>query len=100
MIVRGGRILGAGVVAPFEVRKDERGLYVRVELPDKLFEHSIDCPPCLEPPLEFLGLLLPALEEELGEVKGVFVEKVEKEKHHSLLKSFLRFLSKGGHTTP
>ncbi|BAD84744.1 hypothetical protein TK0555 [Thermococcus kodakarensis KOD1] len=97
MIVR-GRILGAGVVAPFEVRKDERGLYVRVELPDKLFEHSIDCP-CLEP-LEFLGLLLPALEEELGEVKGVFVEKVEKEKHHSLLKSFLRFLSKGGHTTP
>lgn len=77
MIVR-GRILGAGVVAPFEVRKDERGLHVRVELPDKPFEYSLDCP-CLEP-LEFLGLILPALEEELGEVKGVFVEGVEAEK--------------------
>lgn len=77
MIVR-GRILGTGVVAPFEVRKDERGLYVRVELPDKPFEHSIDCP-CLEP-LELLGLILPALEEELGEVKGVFVEDIESEK--------------------
>lgn len=77
MIVR-GRILGAGVVAPFEVRKDERGLHVRVELPDKPFEHSIDCP-CLEP-LELLGLILPALEEELGEVKGVFVEDIESEK--------------------
>lgn len=75
MIVR-GRILGTGVVAPFEVRKDERGLHVKVELPSGPFEHSIDCP-CLEP-LELLGLLLPALEEELGEVKGVSWKKLRK----------------------
>ncbi|NJE47579.1 hypothetical protein E3E35_09255 [Thermococcus sp. GR7] len=93
MLVR-GKIVGKNYSAPFVVRKDKGGVSVTVELGDEDFTYSIDCP-CLEP-LEFLGLLLPSLEEELGEIQGVFVEEVKEEKSHSRLKSLLRFLSKGG----
>lgn len=94
MIVR-GRIFGVGVVVFFEVRKDERGFYVRVEFLDKFFEYLIDCF-CFEF-FEFFGFFFLVFEEEFGEVKGVFVEKVEKEKYYFFLKSFLRFFLKGGY---
>ncbi|ASJ01686.1 hypothetical protein [Thermococcus gorgonarius] len=73
MIVR-GRIILKECSVPFEVSKTGKGLSLRIELPEKPLEYSVDCP-CLEP-LELLGLFLPALEEELGEVEGVFVEEV------------------------
>ena len=74
MLVR-GRVVGAKEVATFEVLKDRKGISLKVELPGKPLVYSTDCH-CLEP-LELLGLFLPALEEELGEIKGVFVEKIE-----------------------
>ena len=102
MLVR-GRVVGAKGVATFEILKDRKGISLKVELPGKPLVYSTDCH-CLEP-LELLGLFLPALEEELGEIKGVFVEEVSEKregegKFHSLLKSLRRFLSNGGHTTP
>ena len=102
MIVRGRIVLKERSV-PFEVTRTGNGLSLRIELSENPLEYSVDCP-CLEP-LEFLGLFLPALEEELGGIEGVFVEEVsekrgEEGKFHSLLKSLRRFLSKGGHTTP
>ncbi len=102
MIVRGRIVLKERSV-PFEVARTGKGVSLRIELPGNPLEYSVDCP-CLEP-LEFLGLFLPALEEELGEIEGVFVEDVRekrgnKREPHSLLKSLRRFLSNGGHTTP
>lgn len=98
-----GRIVGERGAFPFEVLKTWEGISLKVELPGEPFEYSTDCH-CLEP-LELLGLILPALEEEVGEIKGVFVEEVSEKregegKFHSLLKSLRRFLSNGGHTTP
>ena len=101
MIVRGRIVLKERSV-PFEATRTGKGLSLRIKLPGNPLEYSVDCP-CLEP-LELLGLFLPALEEELGEIEGVFVEevseKMEERKPHSLLKSLRRFLSNGGHTTP
>ena len=101
MIMRGRIVLKERSV-PFEVARTGKGLSLRIELPGKPLEYSVDCP-CLEP-LELLGLFLPALEGELGEIEGVFVEeaseKMGERKPHSPLKSLRRFLSNGGHTTP
>ncbi|WP_040681382.1 hypothetical protein [Thermococcus zilligii] len=72
MIVR-GKIILEELSVPFEVSKTRKGLSLRIGLPEKPLEYSVDCP-CLEP-LELLGLFLPALEEELGEIKGVLVEE-------------------------
>ncbi|QDA31718.1 hypothetical protein FH039_09065 [Thermococcus indicus] len=88
MLVR-GKILGEEVTAPFEILKTRNGVSLRVELPGEPFEYSTDCS-CLEP-LELLGLLLPAIEEEIGEIKGVFVEEVVEEKS-SLLERLGRLL--------
>ncbi|ASJ09468.1 hypothetical protein A3L11_09590 [Thermococcus siculi] len=73
MLVR-GRVVGTSYTVSFEILKDKKGVYLKVKLPDNPIEYSVDCP-CLEP-LELLGLFLPALEEEIGEVQGVFVEEV------------------------
>lgn len=70
-----GRIVGERGAFPFEVLKTGEGISLKVELPGEPFEYSTDCH-CLEP-LELLGLILSALEEELGEIKGVFVEEIE-----------------------
>ncbi|WP_048152225.1 hypothetical protein [Thermococcus cleftensis] len=96
MLVK-GKVVAENGTFPFEVLKTDGGVSLRVELSGEPFEYSTDCN-CLEP-LELLGLLLPALEEEIGEIKGVFVEEVvegEKKGVHSFLKSLRRFLSKGG----
>ncbi|NJE76877.1 hypothetical protein [Thermococcus sp. ES12] len=97
MLVK-GKIVGEKATVPFEVHKDKDGIEVRVDFPDEEFRYSVDCN-CLEP-LEVLGLLLPSFEENLGEIRGVFVEEVVEEtegkRGHSLLKSLRRFLSKGG----
>ena len=77
MLVR-GKILGENLTAPFEILKTGDGIFLRVELPGEPFEYSTDCS-CLEP-LELLGLLLPAIEEKIGEIKGVSVEEVVEEK--------------------
>ncbi|KUH34748.1 hypothetical protein APY94_00795 [Thermococcus celericrescens] len=77
MLVR-GKIVGEKFTAPFEILKTGDGISLRVELPGEPFEYSTDCH-CLEP-LELLGLLLPAIEEEIGEIKGVFVEDVEEKR--------------------
>ncbi|CAD5244527.1 hypothetical protein [Thermococcus camini] len=77
MLVR-GKIIGEKVTAPFEILKTGDGISLMVELPGKPFQYSTGCS-CLEP-LELLGLLLPAIEEEVGEIKGVFVEDVVEEK--------------------
>ncbi|NJE10600.1 hypothetical protein [Thermococcus sp. MAR1] len=81
MLVR-GKIIGEKVTAPFEILKTGDGISLRVELLGKPFEYSTGCS-CLEP-LELLGLLLPAIEEEIGEIKGVFVEEVVEEKRSPL----------------
>ncbi|NJE02760.1 hypothetical protein E3E27_01145 [Thermococcus sp. MV11] len=96
MLVK-GKVVAENGTFPFEVLKTEGGVSLRVELSGEPFEYSTDCN-CLEP-LELLGLLLPALEEEIGEIKSVFVEEVvegEKKGVHSFLKSLFKFLSKGG----
>ena len=96
MLVR-GKVIGEKVTAPFEILKTGDGISLRVELPGEPFEYSTDCS-CLEP-LELLGLLLPAIEEEIGEIKGVFVEEMVEEKKgkiHSILNSLFKFLSNGG----
>lgn len=81
MLVR-GKVIGEKVTAPFEILKTKDGISLRVELPGEPFEYSTDCS-CLEP-LELLGLLLPAIEEEIGEIKGVFVEETVEEKSSPL----------------
>jgi len=81
MLVR-GKVIGEKVTAPFEILKTGDGISLRVELPGEPFEYSTDCS-CLEP-LELLGLLLPAIEEEIGEIKEVFVEEVVEEKSSPL----------------
>ncbi len=73
MAVRGRLILKKTTI-PFEITKDGERISLRIELSEKPLEYSVDCP-CLEP-LELLGLFLPVLEEELGEIEGVFVEDV------------------------
>ncbi|WP_148881977.1 hypothetical protein [Thermococcus aciditolerans] len=88
MLVR-GKIIGESVRAPFEILKTEDGISLRVELPSEPFEYSTDCS-CLEP-LELLGLLLPAIEEEIGEIKGVFVEEVVEDRN-PLLKRLRKIL--------
>ena len=89
MLVR-GRVIGEKITAPFEILKTKEGISLRVELPGEPFEYSTDCS-CLEP-LELLGLLLPVIEEEIGEIKGVFVEEVVEEKSSPVerLKRILR----------
>ncbi|WP_258084106.1 hypothetical protein [Thermococcus thermotolerans] len=89
MLVK-GKIIAENGTFPFEVLKTGRGISLRVELSEEPFEYSTDCS-CLEP-LELLGLLLPAIEEEIGEIKGVFVEEVVEEKSSPLerLKRILR----------
>ncbi|HDZ36305.1 MAG TPA: hypothetical protein ENH81_05285 [Thermococcus sp.] len=89
MLVR-GKVIGENLTAPFEILKTGEGISLRVELPGEPFEYSTDCS-CLEP-LEFLGLLLPAIEERIGEIEGVFVEDVVEEKSSPLerLKRILR----------
>ena len=63
----------------FEVKKEKGGLTLRAEFPDgEPLDYSVDCP-CFGP-LELVGLLLPAFEERLGEIEGVFVEDVEEER--------------------
>ncbi len=89
-----GRIKRKKTSVPFSGEKNDRGVCIRIEFPGSPLEYSIDCP-CLEP-IELLGLLLPAVEERLGEIEGVFVEEVEDKKKTHSLKSLLRFLSKGG----
>ncbi len=74
MIVRNRIVLKEGYV-PFEVRRTRKGLSLRIELLGKPLEYFVDCP-CFGLP-EFLRLFLPALEEKIGEIKGVFVEKIE-----------------------
>ncbi len=78
MLVR-GKVVGKRGVARFEVRKEKGSVTLRAEFPDgEPLDYSVDCP-CLEP-LELVGLLLPAFEERLGEIEGVFVEEVEEER--------------------
>ncbi len=78
MLVR-GKVIGKEGTARFEVKKGKEGISLRVEFPDgEPIDYSLDCP-CLEP-LELLGLLLPAIEEHIGEVQDVVVEKVEEQK--------------------
>ena len=73
MLVR-GKVVGKRGVARFEVRKEKGSVTLRAEFPDgEPLDYSVDCP-CLEP-LELVGLLLPAFEERLGEIEGVFVEE-------------------------
>ncbi|CAI1493435.1 conserved protein of unknown function [Thermococcus nautili] len=74
MLVR-GKVVGKNGTARFEVKKAKGGLTLRAEFPGgEPLDYSVDCP-CLEP-LELVGLLLPAFEERLGEIEGVFVEEV------------------------
>ncbi len=82
MLVR-GKVVGTNYTAPFEVFKDKNGVSLRVELPGKPFEYSTGCH-CLEP-LELLGILLPAIEEEIGDIKGVFVEEIEESARERLM---------------
>ncbi|WP_457741837.1 hypothetical protein [Thermococcus sp.] len=78
MLVR-GRIVGKSGTARFTAERTSKGVSIRVEFPGgEPLEYSVDCP-CLEP-LELVGLLLPAFEERLGEIEGVFVEEVEEKK--------------------
>ncbi|WP_457742634.1 hypothetical protein [Thermococcus sp.] len=78
MFVR-GKVVGKEGVACFEVRKEKGSITLRAEFPDgEQLDYSIDCS-CLEP-LELVGLLLPAFEDRLGEIEGVFVEEVEEER--------------------
>ncbi len=77
MAVRGRLILKKTTI-PFEITKDGEKISLRIELSEKPLEYSVDCP-CLEP-LELLGLFLPVLEEELGEIEGVFVEDVREKR--------------------
>ncbi|WP_461863447.1 hypothetical protein [Thermococcus sp.] len=77
MAVRGRLILKKTTI-PFEITKDGERISLRIELSEKPLEYSVDCP-CLEP-LELLGLFLPVLEEELGEIEGVFVEEVREKR--------------------
>lgn len=87
MLVR-GKVVGKEGTARFEARKGEEGISLRVEFPDgEPIDYSIDCP-CLEP-LELLGLLLPAIEERLGEIDAVIVEEAVEDR-----KSFLDGLRK------
>ncbi|MCD6525214.1 MAG: hypothetical protein J7K48_09575 [Thermococcus sp.] len=73
MLVR-GKVVGKEGTARFEVKKSKKGISLRVEFPDgEPIDYSLDCP-CLEP-LELLGLLLPAIEERLGEIETVLVEE-------------------------
>ncbi|EEB74350.1 hypothetical protein [Thermococcus sp. AM4] len=90
MLVR-GKVVGKNGIAHFEVRKEKGGLTLRAEFPDgEPLDYSVDCP-CLEP-LELVGLLLPAFEERLGEIEGVFVEDIEEEK--SVLRRIRELLGK------
>ncbi|NJE53703.1 hypothetical protein [Thermococcus sp. 21S9] len=74
MFVR-GKVVGKKGIVRFEVKKAKGGLTLRAEFPDgEPLDYSVDCP-CLEP-IELVGLLLPAFEERLGEIEGVFVEEV------------------------
>ena len=78
MLVR-GKVIGERGIARFEAVKDGKGVTVRAEFPEgEPLEYSVECP-CLEP-LELLGLLLPAFEERLGRIEGVFVEEIHSEK--------------------
>lgn len=78
MLVR-GKVVGKEGTARFEVQKSKEGVSLRVEFPEgEPIDYSVDCP-CLEP-LELLGLLLPAIEEHIGEVQDVVVEEVEEQK--------------------
>ena len=61
MLVK-GKVIGEKVTAPFEILKTGDGISLRVELSEEPFEYSTDCS-SLEP-LELLGLLLLAIEEE------------------------------------
>jgi hypothetical protein len=92
MLVK-GKVVAENGTFPFEVLKTDEGVSLRVELSGEPFEYSTDCN-CLEP-LELLGLLLPALEEEIGEIKGVFVEEVVEESTQSLLGKLKRMFSRG-----
>ncbi len=78
MLVR-GKVVGKKGIARFEVQKERGSVTLRAEFPDEEpLDYSVDCP-CLEP-LELVGLLLPAFEERIGEIEGVFVEEVEEER--------------------
>ena len=78
MLVR-GKVVGKKGTARFEVQKERGSVTLRAEFPEgEPLEYSVDCP-CIEP-LELVGLLLPAFEERIGEIEGVFVEEVEEEK--------------------
>ncbi|GAB6135026.1 hypothetical protein [Thermococcus prieurii] len=74
MFVR-GKVIGKKGIARFEVRKEKGGLTLRAEFPEgEPLDYSVDCS-CLEP-LELVGLLLPAFEERLSEIEGVFVGEI------------------------
>ncbi|NJE01456.1 hypothetical protein [Thermococcus sp. JdF3] len=93
MLVR-GKVVGERGVARFEAVKDGKGVAVRAEFPEgEPLEYSVECP-CLEP-LELVGLLLPAFEERLGKIEGVFVEEVVEEGTQSLLGKLKRMFSRG-----
>ncbi|MEO2152701.1 MAG: hypothetical protein ABGW50_08610 [Thermococcus sp.] len=78
MLVR-GKVVGKSGTARFEVKKETGSVTLRAEFPGgEPLDYSVDCL-CLEP-LELVGLLLPAFEERLGEIEGVFVEEVEEKK--------------------
>jgi len=91
MLVR-GKVVGKNGTAHFEVKKEKGGLMLRAEFPDgEPLDYSVDCP-CLGP-LELVGLLLPAFEERLGEIEGVFVEEVVEGKR-SVLERIRELLGK------
>ncbi len=78
MLLR-GKVVGKNGTARFEIRKDKDGMLLWAEFPNgEQMDYSIECP-YLEP-LELLGLLLPAIEEHIGEVQDVVVEEVEEKK--------------------
>ncbi|AIU70692.1 hypothetical protein TEU_10300 [Thermococcus eurythermalis] len=91
MLVR-GKVVGKEGTARFEARKGEEGISLRVEFPDgEPIDYSIDCP-CLEP-LELLGLLLPVIEERLGEIDAVIVEEAVEDRK-SVLDKIKKLLGK------
>ncbi len=75
MIVK-GKVVGERGIAKFRAEKNGKIVKVKAEFPEgEPLEYSVGCP-CLEP-LELVGLLLPAFEERLGKIEGVFVEEVQ-----------------------
>lgn len=91
MIVK-GKVVGERGIAKFRAEKDGRIIKVKAEFPEgEPLEYSVGCP-CLEP-LEPVGLLLPAFEERLGKIEGVFVEEVQgKKSPKSLFERVRKFL--------